>query len=113
MENDQRKPLVITYRLSFSGRIALPARFPLFTIQLSHMSVEPPLVSQEDQEQIRQTIEMFEVITQANPHDCQSLEILKDAYQKIGQLSDMLRVARQLAGTYVQLGQYSSAMLEY
>lgn len=77
------------------------------------MSVETPPISQEDQEQIRQTIEMFEVITQANPHDCQSLEILKDAYQKIGQLADMLRVARQLAGTYVQLGQYSSAMLEY
>ena len=56
---------------------------------------------------------MFEVITQANPHDCQSLEILKDAYQRIGQLNDMLRVARQLGGTYVQLGQYSSAMLEY
>ncbi|MGB8166937.1 MAG: hypothetical protein WCF18_05560 [Chthoniobacteraceae bacterium] len=77
------------------------------------MSVEPSPISQEDQEQIRQTIEMFEVITQANPHDCQSLEILKDAYQKIGQLGEMLRVARQLAGTYVQLGQYSSAMLEY
>lgn len=77
------------------------------------MSVETPPISQEDQEQIRQTIEMFEVITQANPHDCQSLEILKDAYQKIGQLADMLRVARQLAATYVQLGQYSSAMLEY
>ncbi len=77
------------------------------------MSVETSPISQEDQEQIRQTIEMFEVITQANPHDCQSLEILKDAYQKIGQLNDMLRIGRQLATTYVQLGQYSSAMLEY
>jgi hypothetical protein len=77
------------------------------------MSVETSPISQEDQEQLRQTIEMFEVITQANPHDCQSLEILKDAYQKIGQESEMLRVARQLAETYVQLGQYSSALLEY
>src|SRR6185295_4607693 len=77
------------------------------------MTVDSPSISQEDQEQIRQTIEMFEVITQANPHDCQSLEILKDAYGRIGQLTEMLRVARQLAGTYVQLGQYSSAMLEY
>ncbi len=77
------------------------------------MTVETQTISQEDQEQIRQTIEMFEVITQANPHDCQSLEILKDAYQRIGQLSEMLRVARQLAETYVQLGQFSSAMLEY
>ena len=77
------------------------------------MTVETPSISQEDQEQIRQTIEMFEVITQANPHDCQSLEILKDAYQRVGQLAEMLRVARQLAETYVQLGQFSSAMLEY
>src|SRR5260221_13534163 len=77
------------------------------------MSVEPSPISQEEQEQIRQTIEMFEVITQANPNDCQSLEILKDAYQRIGQLPEMLKVARQLAETYVQLGQFSSAMLEY
>src|SRR6266853_2313276 len=77
------------------------------------MSVETLSISQEEQEQIRQTIEMFEVITQANPNDCQSLEILKDAYQRIGQLPEMLKVARQLAETYVQLGQYSSAMLEY
>ena len=77
------------------------------------MTVDTPPLSQEDQEQIRQTIEMFEVITQANPHDCQSLEILKDAYQRVGQLAEMLRVARQLAETYVQLGQFSSAMLEY
>lgn len=77
------------------------------------MSVATPPISQEEQEQIRQTIEMFEVITQANPNDCQSLEILKDAYQRIDQIGDMLRVARQLAETYVQLGQYSSAMLEY
>lgn len=77
------------------------------------MSVETSPISQEEQEQIRQTIEMFEVITQANPNDCQSLEILKDAYQRVGQIADMLRVAKQLAETYVQLGQYSSAMLEY
>ncbi len=77
------------------------------------MSVETSPISQEEQEQIRQTIEMFEVITQANPHDCQSLEILKDAYGRISLLPDMLRVARQLAETYVVLGQYSSAMLEY
>jgi len=77
------------------------------------MSVDTSQISQEEQEQIRQTIEMFEVITQANPHDCQSLEILKDAYGRIGLLPEMLRIAKQLAETYIQLGQYSSAMLEY
>jgi len=77
------------------------------------MSVDTSPISQEEQEQIRQTIEMFEVITQANPHDCQSLEILKDAYHRVGQIPDMLRVAKQLGETYVHLGQFSSAMLEY
>ncbi|MEA3213238.1 MAG: Type secretion system protein N-terminal domain [Chthoniobacter sp.] len=56
---------------------------------------------------------MFEVITQANPQDCQSLEILKDAYQRVGQMAELLKASRQLAETYVVLGQYSSAMLEY
>ena len=48
------------------------------------MTVETSPISQEEQEQILQTIEMFEVITQANPQDCQSLDILKDAYQRVG-----------------------------
>jgi hypothetical protein len=77
------------------------------------MSAEPPVISQEEQEQMLQTIEMFEVITQANPHDCQSLEILKDAFHRVGKMPEMLRVARQLADTYLHLGQYSSAMQEY
>lgn len=73
----------------------------------------PTTLSSEEQEQIVQTIEMFEVITQANPHDCQSLDILKDAYQRVGKLAEALGVARRLADTYVHLGQYSAAMLEY
>lgn len=70
-------------------------------------------VSTEEQEQIRQTIEMFEVITQANPQDTQSLEILKEAYGRIGQVKESLAVSRRLADTYMDLAQYSSALLEY
>ncbi len=70
-------------------------------------------VSTEEQEQILQTIEMFEVIVQSNPHDCQSLEILKEAYWKLGRQSDALAITRRLADTHMQLGQYSSALLEY
>ena len=77
------------------------------------MSASPPTVSSEEQEQILQTIEMFEVITQANPQDCQSMEILKDAYQRIGKQEEFLTIARRLADTYVELGQLSAAMLEY
>ena len=73
----------------------------------------PSPVSTEEREQIVQTIEMFEVITQANPQDCQSMEILKDAYQRVGRDQDFLIIARRLADTYVEIGQYSAAMLEY
>ncbi|MEP6671719.1 MAG: hypothetical protein ABJF10_21340 [Chthoniobacter sp.] len=72
-----------------------------------------PSLSTEEQEQILQTIEMFEVITQANPQDCQSMDILKDAYQRVGKQTEALSVARKLADTYVELGQFSAAMLEY
>lgn len=76
-------------------------------------AISPPQVSAEEQEQILQTIEMFEVIMQANPQDCQSMEILKDAYQRVGKQPEALGIARKLADTYVELGQYSAAMLEY
>jgi tetratricopeptide (TPR) repeat protein len=67
----------------------------------------------EEQEQLQQTIEMFEVITQANPQDTQSLEILKEAYGKLGKQSEAMVVARKLADAHMELGQFSSALLEY
>ena len=70
------------------------------------MSADTTTISNEEQEQVLQTIEMFEVITQANPHDCQSLEILKEAYQRLGRRQDSLVVARRLADTHFELGQY-------
>ena len=73
----------------------------------------PSQISSEEKEQIVQTIEMFEVITQANPQDCQSMEILKDAYQRVGRDADFLTISRKLADTYVEVGQFSAAMLEY
>src|ERR1700759_5309836 len=73
----------------------------------------PTSLSSEEQEQILQTIEMFEVITQANPQDCQSMDILKDAYQRVGKQKDALSVARRLAEPYGELGQVSAAMLQY
>ena len=77
------------------------------------LSVDSPTISNEEQEQLLQTIEMFEVITQANPQDCQSMEILKDALYRVGKPQESLMIARKLADTYVELGQYSAAMLEY
>ncbi len=56
---------------------------------------------------------MFEVITQTQPLDYQSLEILKEAYLKLGRHKDVLTTSRRIASAYVQLGQLSSAILEY
>lgn len=92
------------------------ARFWLYHRRLYPMTAADrplQLISTEEQEQIRQTIEMFEVITQANPQDVQTLEILKEAYERIGQQKDAVSVSRRLADTYMELGQYSSALLEY
>lgn len=80
---------------------------------MSPMSPSPPNLSSEEQEQLLQTIEMFEVIVQASPQDCQSMEILKDAYTKLGRISEMVKISRNLAEIYAGLGQLSSAVLEY
>ncbi|MDZ4742665.1 MAG: hypothetical protein SGI98_04510 [Verrucomicrobiota bacterium] len=67
----------------------------------------------EDIAQLMSTIEMFEVISQTNPDDYQSLEILKEAYVKVGRESDAIRISRQIADAFVRMGQISSAILEY
>jgi tetratricopeptide (TPR) repeat protein len=66
-----------------------------------------------DEAQLAQTIEMFEVITQSQPLDYQSLEILKEAYFKLGRQKDVVNTSKRIAQAYVQLGQLSSAILEY
>ncbi|MDQ3120504.1 MAG: hypothetical protein M3Q89_13225, partial [Verrucomicrobiota bacterium] len=62
--------------------------------------------------QIVQTIEMFEVITQTQTDDYQSLEILKDAYQKVAQPGESLRISRKLSEAYFNGGSYTLAMQE-
>lgn len=66
-----------------------------------------------EEAQLTQTIEMFEVITQTQPHDYQSLEILKEAYSKLGREKDVIGTAKRIAEAYVLAGQFSSAILEY
>ena len=69
-------------------------------------------LSEEEHSQIVQTIEMFEVITQTQPDDYQSLEILKDAYAKINKPEESLRISRRLAEAHFNNGAYSLAMQE-
>jgi hypothetical protein len=70
-------------------------------------------LSPSEEAQLAQTIEMFEVITQSQPQDYQSLEILKEAYSKLGRDQDVVGTSRRIAQAYVQMGQLSSAILEY
>src|SRR6185436_1611343 len=70
-------------------------------------------VSTNEEAQLAQTIEMFEVITQSQPQDYQSLEILKEAYAKLGREQDVLKTSKRIAQAYVTMGQLSSAILEY
>ncbi len=56
---------------------------------------------------------MFEVIVQSQPGDTQSLEILKEAYSKLGREQDLVNTSKRIAQAYLQQGQLSSAILEY
>ena len=69
-------------------------------------------LSEEEHSQIVQTIEMFEVILQTQPDDYQSLEILKEAYAKVGRTTDSLKTSRRLAEAYFNSGSYTLAMQE-
>ena len=66
-----------------------------------------------EEAQLQQTIEMFEVIVQSQPNDCQSLEILKEAYTKLGREKEVIDTSKRIAQAYLQMGQLSSAILEY
>jgi len=70
-------------------------------------------LSPSEEAQLAQTIEMFEVITQSQPQDYQSLEILKEAYSKLSREKEVIGTAKRIAQAYVQMGQLSSAILEY
>src|SRR5215216_1381297 len=71
------------------------------------------ILNPSEEAQLAQTIEMFEVITQSQPQDYQSLEILKEAYSKLGREKDVIFTSKRIAEAYVQMGQLSSAILEY
>jgi len=66
-----------------------------------------------EEAQLQQTIEMFEVIVQSQPNDCQSLEILKEAYSKLGREVEVVNTSKRIAQAYMQTGQLSSAILEF
>ena len=70
-------------------------------------------LTSSEEAQLTQTVDMFEVITQSQPQDYQSLEILKEAYFKLGREKDVINTSKRIAQAYVAMGQLSSAILEY
>lgn len=60
-----------------------------------------------------QTIEMFEVISQSNLLDYESLEILKEAYFKLSRQKEAINTSKRIAEAYARSGKLSSAILEY
>ena len=72
-----------------------------------------PTLNPGEEAQLLQTIEMFEVIVQSQSGDTQSLEILKEAYSKLGREDDVINTSKRIAQAYLQQGQLSSAILEY
>src|SRR5256886_6104090 len=67
-------------------------------------------LSAEEHSQVLQAIEMCEAITQRQPEDYQSLEILREAYTKIGRHDEALRTSRKLAEAYFNAGSYTPAL---
>jgi hypothetical protein len=63
-------------------------------------------------EQLQRTVDMFEAIADAQPDDFQSLEILKEAYVKLGRREDLVRVGKRLASAYRLQGEISKAIFE-
>jgi hypothetical protein len=70
-------------------------------------------ISEEESQQLLRTIEKFEAIAEHQPDDYQSLEILKEAYTKLGRKAEGFAVSKRLAAAYVKIGQISQAVLEY
>lgn len=67
----------------------------------------------ESDGELLSTVAMFEEIVRAQPDDYQSLEILREAYAKLGRGDDVVRVSRNLGVAHHRAGQISSAILEY
>jgi tetratricopeptide (TPR) repeat protein len=87
------------------------SKIAIFMLETNNLGM--PTTATDDEAQLKQTIEMFEVIVQSQPNDCQSLEILKEAYKKLGREQDVISTSKRIAQAYMQLGQLSSAILEF
>lgn len=84
-----------------------------YSLELGVLSDMAAQITGEESQQLLRTVEMFEAITESQPNDYQSLEILKEAYNKLGRKTEALQASKRLAQVYIKLGQVSQAILEY
>lgn len=73
----------------------------------------PMSLSPSEAAQLQEMIDMFEVIVESRPDDCESLDILKEAYSRLGRQQDVVNTSKRLAKAYIDSGHLSSAILEY
>lgn len=73
----------------------------------------PTKLAAKEEEQLLATVEMFETIMESQPWDYQSLQILEQAYLKLGRSEDALSTAKKIAEAFIQLGRASDAIAEY
>ncbi|MGF1655908.1 MAG: hypothetical protein ACFCU3_02910 [Verrucomicrobiales bacterium] len=69
-------------------------------------------LTQEELQQLLDSIEMYEVVTQASPDDIHSLEILRESYDRLGRLDDVTRVTRKLIQALCHMEQFPQALQE-
>ncbi len=86
---------------------------PVYERGITEPRVPSVALSTEEEQQILQTIEMFEAIAGADPDDYQSLSLLKEAYQKLDRTEEMIQAARRLGEAYARTGQTGAAIREF
>jgi hypothetical protein len=71
------------------------------------------VITKEEAAQLALTIEMFEVITQSQPDDWQSLRILQEAYRKLDRKTELISASNRLAQAYARVDKPGRAAAEY
>ena len=81
-----------------------------FVIGIGPMAV---VITKEEAAQLEETIKMFEVMTQSQPDDWQSLAILKEVYLKLDRTKEMLSTSYRLAHAYTRTDMPGRAAAEF
>ena len=73
----------------------------------------PEQLTANEKAQLTQTIDLFEAITEEQPTDYQSLEILKQSYAQLGMKFLVKKTSKRLANAYQLMGELSRVIREW